>query len=89
MFVGFKVFTVVVTLSSEIQRRVVRWKSTSVSEEHVASFLAYRNKPRKKTLKMEAKYLSETSLDFQRTARRYMPEDRTICLKTMTVDEII
>jgi hypothetical protein len=26
---------------------------------------------------MEAKYSSETSVDFQRTTRRYIPEDRT------------
>jgi hypothetical protein len=27
---------------------------------------------------MEATYSSETSVDFQRTARRYIPEDRTL-----------
>jgi hypothetical protein len=27
---------------------------------------------------MEAAYSSETSVDFQRTARRYIPEDRTL-----------
>jgi hypothetical protein len=30
------------------------------------------------TLKLEATFSSETSLDFQRTARRYIPEDRTL-----------
>jgi hypothetical protein len=54
--------------------------SSEIHEEHVASLLLHRNKPRKKTLKMEAKYFSETSVDFQRTTLRYMPEDRTIYL---------
>jgi hypothetical protein len=30
------------------------------------------------TLKNESIYLSETSVEFQRTARRYVPEDSTI-----------
>jgi hypothetical protein len=30
------------------------------------------------TLKMEATCSSATSVDFQRTARRYIPEDRTL-----------
>jgi hypothetical protein len=30
------------------------------------------------TLKMEAVYYSETSVDFQRTTRRYIPEDGTL-----------
>jgi hypothetical protein len=29
-------------------------------------------------MKMEATYCSETSVDFQRTTRRYIPEDRTL-----------
>jgi hypothetical protein len=31
------------------------------------------------TLKMEAKCSSETSVGFQWTTRRYIPEDRTLC----------
>jgi hypothetical protein len=31
-----------------MQRRVIRWKSTNVSEEHVASSSVSKNKPRKK-----------------------------------------
>jgi hypothetical protein len=30
------------------------------------------------TLKMGVKYCSKTSVDFQRTMRRYFPEDRTL-----------
>jgi hypothetical protein len=30
------------------------------------------------TLKMEAIFSSETSVDFQRTTRRYIPEDGTL-----------
>jgi hypothetical protein len=29
-------------------------------------------------LKMEVEYSSETSVDFQQTTRRYIPEDRTL-----------
>jgi hypothetical protein len=39
----------------------------------LVSFLAYSS-----TLKMEAKGSSEMSVDFQRTTRRYTPEDRTL-----------
>jgi hypothetical protein len=38
----------------------------------LVSCLAYSS-----TLKMDAKYSSETSAGFQRTIRRYIPEDRT------------
>jgi hypothetical protein len=34
------------------------------------------------TLKMEATYSSKTSVDFQRTTRRYIPEDRTLGIET-------
>jgi hypothetical protein len=39
----------------------------------LVSYLAYSS-----TLKMEATCSSETSEDFQRTTRRYIPEDRTL-----------
>jgi hypothetical protein len=39
----------------------------------LVSCLAYSS-----TMKMEATYSSETSVDFQRTKRRYIPEDKTI-----------
>jgi hypothetical protein len=39
----------------------------------LVSCLAYSS-----TLKMEARCFSETSVDFQRTTRRYIPEDRTL-----------
>jgi hypothetical protein len=61
-------------------------KSTDVSEDHIAyawlclptafalaSFSAYSS-----VLKTEAIYLSETSVDFQRTTRHYIPEDTTL-----------
>jgi hypothetical protein len=69
--------------SSGIKRRVVRWKSTDVSEKYVASMfmveaqlgnwfvliscMAYTS-----TLKMEATCFSETSVHFRRTTRRYI-----------------
>jgi hypothetical protein len=42
------------------------------SSEMLVSFSAYSN------LKMEAMCFSETSIDFQRTTRRYIPEDSTL-----------
>jgi hypothetical protein len=39
----------------------------------LVSFLAYSS-----TLKIEAACFSETSVDFQRTTRRYIPEDRPL-----------
>jgi hypothetical protein len=39
----------------------------------LVSFLVYFSK-----MKMEATCSSETSVDFQRTTRRYIPEDRTL-----------
>jgi hypothetical protein len=32
---------------------------------------------------MEATYSSETSVDFQRTTRRYIPEDRTLYIQSV------
>jgi hypothetical protein len=68
---------------------VLRQKSTDVSERNqheaggkqrlpatfytLVSCLAYSS-----TLNMDATYFSETSVDFQQTIRRYIPEDRTI-----------
>jgi hypothetical protein len=54
-------------LSVGIKRRVVPWMSTDVSEEHRRPFL-----------KMEAICSSETSIDIQRTTRRYSPEVSTL-----------
>jgi hypothetical protein len=69
--------------SSGTQRRVIRWKSTHISGEHAqlrlppafrfVSCLAYS-----KTLKKEAAYSYETSVDVQRTIWRYIPEYRTL-----------
>jgi hypothetical protein len=39
----------------------------------LVSFLAYFS-----SLEMKATYSSGTSVDFQRTARRYIPKDRTL-----------
>jgi hypothetical protein len=57
-----------------IWRRVVRWVSTDACHvlacwfaEHISS-----------TLKMEAIYSSETSVETQRTTRRHIPEDDTL-----------
>jgi hypothetical protein len=62
--------------------RIVRWKSADVSEEHVTSIFKgqrisqARNQLEKGVkLEMEATCSSETSADFQRTTRRYIPED--------------
>jgi hypothetical protein len=44
------------------------------------SCLAYSS-----TLKMEPTYSSETLVDFQRAARRYVPEDRTLQFPSSTL----
>jgi hypothetical protein len=70
-------------VSRGIYRRAVRWKWTHISEEHTAFFFkrpaftlvscsAYS------TPKMEAICSSETSIDFQRTTRRYIPGYSTL-----------
>jgi hypothetical protein len=69
--------------SSGTQRRVIRWLSTEVSEEYVASIFRVKQLLSRwflaqlifSTLKMEAICSSETSGDTQRTTRRYIPED--------------
>jgi hypothetical protein len=77
----FEVFTAVavrstlfwdITLCSPLK---VNWRF----EGTYRSIFMSNNKPNKKpvTLKMEAIRSSETSLDFQRTIRRYIPEDTT------------
>jgi hypothetical protein len=75
-------------ISSGTERRVVRWKSTDVSEEHpkkvssrdllahfftLVSFLAYSS-----SLKTEKKYSFKTSVDIQLTTRSYKSENRTL-----------
>jgi hypothetical protein len=73
--------------SSGMWCRVVRWVSTDVSEEHIASiFRVEEISSTKKTaskqvatcLKMEAICSSRTSVDTQRTTRRHIPEDDTL-----------
>jgi hypothetical protein len=65
--------------------RVVRWKSTDVSEEHVASIFEGRriSQARNQCKPGSHRRLScssEKSVDFQRTTPRYayIPEDRTL-----------
>jgi hypothetical protein len=69
---------------------VVRRNSTDVLEENVAPPLLFQGDLLGtcfmqifwlacfSTLKMEATFLSETSVDFQRSTRGYIPEDRTL-----------
>jgi hypothetical protein len=64
--------------------------STDVSEEHIASIFIVEKYAEQETsvkaggsaysstLKMEEKCSSETSVDTQRTTRRYIPEDDTL-----------
>jgi hypothetical protein len=40
------------------------------------------------TLKMKATCFPETSVDFQRTTRRYIPEDRTLCTEEFLVSTV-
>jgi hypothetical protein len=52
-------------LSSEIRRRVVRWKSTDVLEEHIASIFRIPAWKQVASQAMEAICSTETSVDFQ------------------------
>jgi hypothetical protein len=64
-------------LSCEIKRHIEHWKSTDVSKEHITSiFRAFHLLS--STLKMESICSSETLVDFQRTTRRYIPQDSTL-----------
>jgi hypothetical protein len=62
---------------------LVRWKSTDVSQEHFGSILSIKEYAKQETsvkqaasrVKMEAKYSSETSVDFQRITWHYIPGD--------------
>jgi hypothetical protein len=70
-------------------RRVVHWVSTDVSEVHIASIFRVESSCHLlscwflaqvifSTLKVEAICSSETSVDTQQAARRYVPEDGTL-----------
>jgi hypothetical protein len=48
---------------------------------HAAYFMLVSYLPHSSTLKIEATCSSETSVDFQQTTRRYIPEDTTPQLK--------
>jgi hypothetical protein len=75
-------------LSSGIWRRVVRWKSSDVSQEHIffifrvdaelclpLTFTLFPCSAHSSTLKMEAICPSKTSVDIQRAIQRYIPGD--------------
>jgi hypothetical protein len=67
----------------------IPFKANRVSEEYIASvFMAESKSSKKPAINqvvstvchlqcMEVTYFSETSIDFQRTTRRYTPEGRT------------
>jgi hypothetical protein len=78
-------------LSSDTKLRVVRWKSTDVSKEHVTSIFRVQNNALLATsstpvscmgwfsaLKMQETHSSETSVVVQRNTKRYNPEDWTL-----------
>jgi hypothetical protein len=69
--VGFEVLTEVV-MKSYIFRRITPCSLLATCFTLV-SCLAYSS-----TMKMEATCSSETSVDFQRTTRHYIPEDKTL-----------
>jgi hypothetical protein len=51
---------------------------TSVAVKSSFFWVATPKSPVKASLKMKATCSSETSVDFQRTTRRYIPEDRPL-----------
>jgi hypothetical protein len=82
--VGFEVIITVVMKSSTSGtcRRVVRWKSTDTSVQMARrifgwplAFTLVSCSAYSRTLKTEAICSFETSVNFQRTTRRYIPED--------------
>jgi hypothetical protein len=75
--VGCKILTAVVMKSS------IFWGITDVFEEHVASIFKIEEQANQEELKMEPTYSSETSDGFQRTTRRYIPQDRTLLLLSL------
>jgi hypothetical protein len=54
---------------------------TDVSEKYVASVFTVASCLAYSALKMEEKYSSGTSVDFQRSTLRYNPEDRTLFIR--------
>jgi glyoxylate utilization-related uncharacterized protein len=63
-------------LSSELKNKPSKKQREACSYcflLHDVSYLSYPS-----TMKMEATYSSETSIDFQRITRRYVPVDRTL-----------
>jgi hypothetical protein len=64
-------------VKSGLWRRVVRWVSTDVSEEHIASIFKVEG-PVSSTLKIEAICFSEASVETQGTTRRHIPEYYTL-----------
>jgi hypothetical protein len=66
-------------LSSGVQRRVVWWKFTNVSEVLAASIIWTII-----ALMMEAARTSETMVNFYQTTRRYNPEDSHLRTHSVT-----
>jgi hypothetical protein len=62
------------TISRARNQRESRWQAERASRLRCSAYSS--------TLKMEAICSSETSIDFQRTARRYIPEDSTLRVRT-------
>jgi hypothetical protein len=82
LFVGFDVITAVVTKNCLLgYNTMYTVESQRVFQRYVSPPSSVSNKPRKiqvwKQVNMEAVCSSETSVDFQRTARRYIPEGGT------------
>jgi hypothetical protein len=74
MNVEFEVLTAVVMMST------IFWDITPCSSSNVCmppAFTLVSCSAYSSALKMEAIYSSETSVDIQRTTRRYIPEDST------------
>jgi hypothetical protein len=77
---GFEVLTAVV-IKSSIFWDITQCSQLIVNRRFRGTFRLHLPSRKQKTssaLKMEATCSSETSVDFQRTARRYIPEDRIL-----------
>jgi hypothetical protein len=77
--------------TGEVQQQFIQqtdWESTDVSEEHVPPIFRIEEWAKQETrmkcvasgaeMEMEEICSSETSVDFRRTTRGYIPEDTTV-----------
>jgi hypothetical protein len=81
-------------LFSVIYRRVVCWKLTEVSEEHIASIFRQNTKSKKISQSREHPWsrrwnIPDSPVDFQQTTWRYIPEDRALQEEYISITHVV